>query len=172
MNSNNITEEVYKASLDVFAKIATAFVFLLSIAGIVMMFTTEPWYGGLFMAALSLILLPTFYLYSIKAYVLTSDKLILKRPFQRFDKEIPLSTITSARLVEKGEFKGTICTAGNGGIFGYSGQYMNNKIGTFTMYATNRKNKVIIILNHPVKTIVISPDDPGMVEAINKGLGK
>ena len=49
---------------------------------------------------------------------------------------------------------------------------MNNKIGTFTMYAPNRKNKIIIKLEHPAQTIVISPDDPSMVEELNKRLLK
>jgi PH (Pleckstrin Homology) domain-containing protein len=164
------TEENYPASLDFVAILMTGAVFSLSITGLILMISVEPWYGGLFMFASCFVLLPIFYIYSIKAYVLTNESLILKRPFPRFDKSISLSNIISARLAEKGEFKWTIRSAGNGGLFGYSGQYMNNKIGTFTMYAPNRKNKIIIKLEHPAQTIVISPDDPSMVEELNKRL--
>jgi len=165
-------KEIYKASLDTVAKIMTVFVFLMGVAGIILIFTVPPWYGGLFLFATGFVLILVFYIYSVKSYRITDEKLIIERPFSHFNKEFPLSNISSARLEVKGEFRWTIRSAGNGGIFGYSGTYVNNQIGNFIMYATNRNNRVIIILKHPVKTIVISPDDSDLVEAINNKLHK
>lgn len=170
MSNSANSKEVYKASLDIFSKIMTSFIFLLSVVGLILMFTVPPWYGGLFLLMMGLVLLPGFYIYSVKAYALTDEKLIIQRPFARFNKEIMLYNITSAELEQPGDFKWTARTAGNGGLFGYSGSFVNNQIGNFTMYTTNRKNRIIIKLKHPHKTIVISPDDKNMAESLNKKL--
>ncbi|HWY98786.1 MAG TPA: PH domain-containing protein [Bacteroidia bacterium] len=170
--TDNTTREVYIVSLDVFAKIVTTMVFAMMPGGIILMFTTQPWYGGLFLFFTGFFLTGIFYLYSVKCYILTNDKLIIQRPFSRFNREILYSDIISARLPEKGDFKWTLRTAGNGGMFGYSGDYSSEKLGDFTMYSTNRKKSVIIWLRHPKETIVISPDDPKMAEAISSRLVK
>jgi hypothetical protein len=168
MNNNFDKEEVYPAGLDIMAKIVTIFIGLLSLAGLVLVFTLPPWYGGLFLFSLCFIMFFVFYIYGVKSYKLTADSLIIQKRFSKFDKSIPLSTVKSARLSEKGEFRWTIRVAGNGGLWGYTGSFVNNKIGDFTMYATNHKNRVIILLKHPIETIVITPDDAGMVDALNK----
>jgi hypothetical protein len=170
MNSTINKEEIYPASLDIMAKIMTTFIGLLSLTGFVLMFILPPWYGGLFLFALCFIMLFLFYIYGIKGYSLTTDSLIIQRRVSKLDKRIPLSNIKSVRLSEKGEFKWTIRVAGNGGLWGYTGSFVNNKIGDFTMYATNHKNRVIITLKHPYEILVITPDDATMVDAINKRL--
>jgi Bacterial PH domain len=162
--------ETYNASLDTFAKIATGFIFLLAIAGIAMIFLQDPWYGGLFLAVISLITLIPTYIYSVTSYQVADQALIINRPFSKSDKVIPYSEIDSAYLPDKKDFKWTIRTFGNGGIFGYYGYYANKKLGSFRMYATNRKNRIIVVLKKQHEKIVLSPDDIGMAEALQKHL--
>jgi hypothetical protein len=164
--------ETYKASLDSVSKILTGSIFLMPIAGIIIMISFIPWYGGLVLIAVPLITLVPTYMYSVKSYQITADKLIIKRAFSKLDKEIRLSEIGSVTLTEKEDFKWTIRTAGNGGLFGYTGLYANPKLGNFRMYCTNRENRILLILKANQDKIVLSPDDAGMADALQKQLKK
>ncbi|MDE1768839.1 MAG: hypothetical protein KGH62_05755, partial [Candidatus Micrarchaeota archaeon] len=94
---------------------------------------------------------------------------IIQRPYSSLNKVFLLSDILSVRLALKGEFKWSMRIAGNGGVFGYTGSFVNNKIGDFTMYATRSNKKVVIkIKQRPPLTIVITPDDVCIVEKINE----
>jgi hypothetical protein len=164
--------ESYKASLDTLSKIITGFVFLLSVFGVVVAIVIKPWYGGLGLIVIPVVILIPTYIYSVKSYQITNEKLIIKRPLSGFDKEIPLSKIESVTLPPKEDFKWTVRTAGNGGLFGYTGNFANAKLGNFKLYATNRENRILIILRENQNKIVLSPDDAGMAEALQKHLGK
>jgi hypothetical protein len=106
------------------------------------------------------------YLHSIKSYQVTVTSLIIKRPFERFDVEFPLSEIKKVELLNDTTMQRTTRIVGNDGSFGYTGSYLNPNIGHFTMYATQHKNRVLIVLNK--EKIIISPDDTGMVHVLNK----
>lgn len=162
--------ETYKASLDTLAKTITGIVFLLIVTGIVFMFTLEPWYGGIVLVVIPIFILVPTYLYSVKGYQLTNDKLIIQRAFSKLNKEISISEIESASLTETGDFKWTIRTAGNGGLFGYTGLFANPKLGSFRMYCTSHRNRILILLIEKHEKIVISPDDAGMADALQKRL--
>lgn len=164
--------ETYTASLDTFSKIITGFIFLMAIGGIVISFTLDPWYGGLFVWVIPAIMLFFGYIYRVTSYQITNDALIIKRPFSKFDKKILLSNIELVSVPPKEDFKLTIRTAGNGGLFGYSGYFMNNKFGSFRMYASNGKNRIMIILKSKKEKIVLSPDDASMANALQKRLKK
>ncbi len=164
--------ETYKASLDTTSKILTGFVFLLAIFGVVMSFMQAPWYAGLILFVIMSILIISTYAYRVISYQITDDELIIKRPFSKFDHVIALSEIDSVRLLNKEDFKWTIRTAGNGGLFGYTGYYMNNQLGSFRMFCTNHKNRILVILKARQDKIIISPDDAGMAEALQKRLKK
>ncbi len=162
--------ENYKASMDSLAKVITTFVFLLSIVGVVLSITFTPWYGGVGLIVIPLVILIPSYLYSVKSYLITDQSLIIKRAFPMFDKVIPLANIESAQQLNKEDFKWTIRTAGNGGLFGYTGYYANAKLGSFRLYATNRKSRILVILKDNKNKIVLSPDDAGMADALQKQL--
>ncbi|MBC7365306.1 MAG: helix-turn-helix domain-containing protein [Undibacterium sp.] len=53
---------------------------------------------------------------------------------------------------------GSIRLFGNGGLFGFLGQYRNAVIGNFQAYVTDPENSVV--LEFGTRKIVISPDDP------------
>jgi hypothetical protein len=164
--------ENYKASLDTVSKIITGFVLLLGVAGIVRMCTLQPWYSGIVLVVISIVILVPTYMYSVKSYELTNEKLIIHRAFSKFNKEIPLAEIESASLTDIGDFKWTVRTAGNGGLFGYTGLYANPKLGNFRVYATKRSNRILIILKTKGDKIVITPDDAGMADELQKLLKK
>jgi len=164
--------ETYKASLDTTSKILTGFVFLIAIFGVVISFMLIPWYGGLFVWVIPTILLLSTYAYRVVCYQITDEELIIKRPFSKFDYRISLSEIVSISVPDKTDFKFTIRTAGNGGMFGYSGYFMNNKLGSFRVYAPNRKNRILMVFKEKKDKIVISPDDSGMASDLQKRLKK
>jgi len=162
--------DTYTTSLDMFAKIITGFLFIMVIAGIFISFSFYPWYGGLCVSVIPAILIFCFYPYRVASYQVTDEKLIIVRPFTSLNKEILLLDIESISLLNSDDFRGTIRTFGNGGLFGYSGYFSNSKLGTFMMYAANSRNKVVIaVKNHKYK-IVISPDDTGLVSDVMKRL--
>ncbi len=169
MDISENSEQIFKASLDIKAKITTSIIFAGSIIGIILIFTQSPWYGGAILFGTFLIMIILTYIYSVKAYIVTNEELIIQRPYSSLNKVFLLSDILSVRLALKSEFKWSMRIAGNGGVFGYTGSFVNNKIGDFTMYATRSNKKVVIkIKQRPPLTIVITPDDVSIVERINE----
>jgi hypothetical protein len=85
-------------------------------------------------------------------YSLTDKEIIIRRPAK--DLVIPLSELTKVEKKDIKVFK-TIRTAGNGGLFAFTGSFYNKADGTFWMYCKN-KNYVML---HGKKKYVLSPDD-------------
>jgi hypothetical protein len=162
--------EIYKASLDTTSKIITAIVFLMAVTGITMCFFKNDWYTGLILGFIPSILIVFTFIFKVQSYQITDDKLIIKRPVSIFNREILLSDIASVRLLNKQDFKGTIRTGGVGGLFGYYGYFSNIRLGNFTMYATNGKNRVLLVVGKYKSEIVISPDDAAMADDLQKRL--
>ena len=162
--------ETYKASLDTTSKIITTLVFLMAVAGITMCFFKNDWYAGLMLGFIPSILIVFTFIFKVQSYQITDDKLIIKRPVSIFNREILLSDIASVRLLNKEDFKGTIRTGGVGGLFGYYGYFSNIRLGNFTMYATNGKNRVLLVVGEYKSEIVISPDDAAMADDLQKKL--
>jgi hypothetical protein len=98
-------------------------------------------------------------------YVLDKDRIIIKRLI--LDITIDIKTIKSALLADKKSMRWTIRTFGNGGLFGYFGKFYNQTFGSMTWYATRRSNYIVLGTTTKGK-IVITPDDPNMVNEIGK----
>ncbi|MBR5255726.1 MAG: PH domain-containing protein [Bacteroidales bacterium] len=58
--------------------------------------------------------------------------------------EIPRSEIIESRQLMKSDITHSIRTFGSGGLFGYFGQFKSDRIGDYTMYATELTNFVLI----------------------------
>lgn len=71
---------------------------------------------------------------------------------------IPLAGITAVESVSSDMIRGSIRNFGSGGFFGYLGNFRNTHLGTYTIYATDRKQLVLIITEK--KKFVISCADP------------
>ena len=105
---------------------------------------------------LSLIYFGTFSFRPI-SYKLTDDKLIIDRPL--FDIKIKRTEIKNVEQLDKGKLSWAMRIFGVGGLFGYSGKFINTKLGSMTWYATRRNNAVLVTTIYN-KKIVLTPNEP------------
>lgn len=71
-----------------------------------------------------------------------NDKIILHRLFGTIN--IPIKNIIEIKAIPKSETAFSIRIFGSGGLFGYLGKFKNKKLGSYTMYATNLNELVLI----------------------------
>jgi len=60
---------------------------------------------------------------------------------------IPQSQIVEIRQIAKSDITGSIRTFGSGGLFGYLGRFKSDRLGSYTMYATDMKHLILIRTN-------------------------
>ena len=162
---------VYKASLDLLAKIMTAIVFIiLAVVGYMGLeatiashghFQTIFFYSGLFLFLVVIILI--CYYYAPQSYIVDSSDLFIVR--YAGNVKIKLSDIAQVVLLPDNEVGGMVRTFGVGGLFGYYGKYYSFKMGSLTLYTTQRKNRILIITRQGQK-MLITPDDRKMSEKL------
>ena len=113
--------------------------------------------------SLAALLLVAMYAWSPRSYTISGQSIIVKRLAGSV--RIPLDGIREARIATPSDFQDCIRTFGNGGLFGYYGQFSTAKLGSCTWYVTNLSNRVVVITS--AKTAVFSPDDvDGFLAAI------
>jgi hypothetical protein len=105
--------------------------------------------------SLAALLLVAMYAWSPRSYTISGRSIIVKRLAGNV--RIPLGGIREARVATPADFQDCIRTFGNGGLFGYYGQFSTAKLGSCTWYVTNQSNRVVVITS--AKTAVFSPDD-------------
>ena len=111
------------------------------------------------------VLLAASYLGTARYYSVDATNLTICR--YTGNEKIKLSDIQSARTLSAGEMEGTVRTNGNGGLFGYTGQFFIPKIGSTTFYATQRRNRVLITAKYG-RNFVITPDDTTIVDKLKR----
>jgi hypothetical protein len=75
--------------------------------------------------------------------------------------------VHSVTVVSNREISNSIRTFGSGGLFGYLGQFRNNLIGNYTMYATEKQN--LIYVNTTKGKYIFSCSKPHeFIESANK----
>jgi hypothetical protein len=161
----------YKASLDTLAKGITIGIFILlivigqkSVRALLVAqgdTTTILIHAGTLLLFVAILL--GCWLYAPKSYTLDSNELTINRPIGKVN--IKLGDIKQVRTLADNEAKGTIRTFGVGGLFGYFGKFHTPGIGHSTFYATQRKNKILIVTSND-KKIVITPDDNSLAEKL------
>lgn len=103
-------------------------------------------------------------LFSVRGYRLDGNNLIVCRPGWRT--RLPLQDVQSVSHQPEAT-KGSIRIFGNGGLFGFIGLFRSQKLGRYRAFATDLTHSVVIRM--PVKTIVITPDDPDrFVDEVNR----
>lgn len=163
---------IYNISWDTTNKIILLFVIFFILFGIGFLLYSRFKTGAIVSLIGTITITIICYLYSINCYQLNSMVLVIKRPISIFNKEIYLDSIKTVESISKNDMDNTIRTFGIGGLFSYTGRYHNERLGDFTMYATNKNNLLLIILKDSSK-LVISPDDTAaMIAAIRPRLGK
>lgn len=92
------------------------------------------------------------------------EKVTVRRLFGSL--EIPLNEVIDTRRIFKSEIDGSIRTFGSGGLFGYLGRFKNDRLGNYTMYATELNNLILVRTNN--KKYVFSYSCPQeFVEFVN-----
>lgn len=119
--------------------------------------TTIATYIAIIAPVLLLTLLIAFYILKPLYITAEADVLTIHRKYGPVS--FPYTTICSISMLSNKDMSGAIRTFGNGGLFGYTGKYYNNRFGKMTWYCTQRKNYILIILTNN-KKIVITPDNP------------
>lgn len=150
---------LFRASMDMFTKISTAFVFLIFGAVLVFPYFFVKAFSMQLTSVLSfvfLIITIICYVYKPLSYEISSSRIIIKRLVGSIN--IELSHVKEVKSIGKLAVFSTVRLFGVGGLFGYFGTFWNNKYGRMTYYATKRKGAVMIV-THKNALIVITPDD-------------
>ncbi|HEU5291974.1 MAG TPA: PH domain-containing protein [Cyclobacteriaceae bacterium] len=162
----------FKVSFDAYAKVVIAIVTILFV-GIISFHTVQMIESPNRLARtlafgfsiIMMVAIYTFcYLYRPLKYVLESGKLIVKRPFK--DKTIDLSDIRDAYVITKDSMGWVVKTFGNGGLFGFYGEFRSSRYGHMTWYATRKSNYVM--LETTEGRIVLTPDNLEMANEIKR----
>src|ERR1035438_6095920 len=118
---------------------------------------------GVFMGCLAAVLLVATYAWSPRSYAISERSIFVKRLIGSV--RIPLIGIREARIATPDDFRDCIRLLGNGGLFGYYGQFRTARLGECKWYVTNQSNAVVVITR--AGTTVFSPDDAdGFLAAI------
>jgi hypothetical protein len=108
-----------------------------------------------FVAPLFLIVLIAAAPFTIRGYTINSDSLVAHRLF--WDTGLPLAGLQVAEF-NPNAMKKSWRTAGNGGLFSFTGYFSNKTLGDYRALVTDPAHSVI--LRFSTETIVVSPDSP------------
>lgn len=146
--------EFNAAPMDTLARVLTAVVIVM--AGAFPFIPNMPVYGALVMP---LIILVTW-LFAVRGYAIEDGVLKIQRPFWTTTISLPPDTVFRAEPeIRKGLWR----TAGNGGLFGYTGWYRNSSLGSFRAYVTSWSNAVSMTSESTGLRIVLSPESQGII---------
>jgi hypothetical protein len=171
------TSMEYKASLDLTAKNITLFVTILFLGILGKTFdklileNTITKTNVIILITIAVIIILVYTIcfgFRITGYVLTTEAIIIKRPFK--DVVLKIESVKDVFLAKKETMRWVLRTFGNGGLFGYFGEFRNGTFGAMTWYATRKSNYLILETIDSTK-IVLTPDDITMASEIKKRLG-
>ncbi|OFX71611.1 MAG: hypothetical protein A2X12_08915 [Bacteroidetes bacterium GWE2_29_8] len=107
------------------------------------------------------------YLFAPMSYIVDDTKLTIVRPVG--NKKINFTDIAGIRIIAESELITGIRTFGVGGLFGYFGLFNYKGIGNVTLYATQKRNRILIQTRQGQK-IIITPDDLGITVQLKENL--
>lgn len=112
-------------------------------------------FGGWAILILSAALLWSCWALAPKGYIVEAGLVTVDRPLMPV--RIPLRPGTVVEAAGPGLFDGSLRTMGNGGLFGYYGNFWKKGIGNYLLYAT-RSDRFVLIDNG--KKYFLTPDEP------------
>src|SRR5688572_28620422 len=145
---------IFKASLDKTSKRITVAIAVLFALNLCFFLPALQRSAHFVLIGTSLLLVAIFvgaYLFRTTAYEVTPQQLIIHRPLK--NKILDKTDIIKVELFEEGALSGSTRLLGNGGLFGYYGQFSNRRFGYMTWYATNRSNPVLLQMTGNKKII-------------------
>jgi len=103
--------------------------------------------------------------YAPKGYTVDGGVITIQRPFGGVT--IEKADVKSVRPFEEADGVGMIRTGGNGGMFGFYGNFKSDRLGSHKWYVTDKARMVVIETRDGA--VVVSPDNPAkFVEAANR----
>jgi hypothetical protein len=93
--------------------------------------------------------------FMVRGYALLDDALVIERLGWRT--RLPLVGLQSVGG-DVEAMRGSIRLLGNGGLFSFTGEFWNGRLGRYRALATDPERAVV--LRYPKRTIVITPHDP------------
>lgn len=84
-----------------------------------------------------------------------------------FSIDIPYQQIEKTYAISRDDVAGSIRTHAGGGLFGYSGNFRNEKFGHYSMYATDLSQLFLIQTKEGKYYIFSSPERDKMITAVN-----
>jgi Bacterial PH domain len=110
---------------------------------------------SLLMVALPLVILLASLLCMVRGYVLSEDAIVVRRTV--WQTVLPLKDLKSV-AGDATAMHGSLRLFANGGIFSFTGEFWNRKLGRYRALATDPDRAVV--LRYPKRIIVITPHDP------------
>ncbi|SFB93775.1 PH domain-containing protein [Flexibacter flexilis DSM 6793] len=165
----------YKASMDTLAKWLTGVVFVVLGSSIIMVgwfFVNKSVSEALALLGITFFLIFVFFvtwLYAPQGYILDKKTLTVKGVLN--PKTIALADIKEVSVIPDQTKLLAIRVFGVGGFFGYFGYFSSGLIGTFLMYATQNKNRILITTRKD-KKIMITPDNLQLADALKQQLAQ
>lgn len=92
-----------------------------------------------------------------RGYALAGSSLVLERALRPLS--IPLAQIRRAGTLPEGALKGAARAGGASGMFGYTGRYKSERLGTYRLFATRRSG--LVVVDTVRERLVLSPENPG-----------
>jgi hypothetical protein len=114
-----------------------------------------PWFGSFILMAAPLAVVAGALPFMVRGYVLTGDAIFVER--LGWSTRLPLATLKSVSG-DVEALRRSIRIFGNGGLFSFTGEFWNRRLGRFRALATDPDRAVV--LRYPKRTIVITPHDP------------
>ncbi|MET0987929.1 MAG: PH domain-containing protein [Steroidobacteraceae bacterium] len=93
--------------------------------------------------------------FMVRGYVLTDVEVIVRR--FGFTTHLPLAGLKSV-TGDNDAMRSSLRLFGNGGLFSFTGEFWNRRLGRYRALATDPDRAVV--LKYPKRTIVITPHDP------------
>ena len=93
--------------------------------------------------------------FMVRGYVLTESEIVVKR--LGWNTRLSLSDLRSV-AGDAEAMRGSLRLLGNGGLFSFSGEFWNRKLGRYRALATDPDRAVV--LRYAKRVVVITPHDP------------
>jgi hypothetical protein len=159
----------YSAKLDLSAKVITLLVFLLLATVSLLILSFEPaqatsWFKWLtYPIAISLLAFPLIvFAYAPISYEVSNETFIVHRLIS--DITIPIKDILKVDYLNASFVQDFERTGGNGGVFGYFGEFTAGGRDTYHLYCTKMKGTILITTKD--ERLIVSPDDYGLVKVL------
>ena len=95
------------------------------------------------------------WLFCVRGYAVRRGELWIRRSY--WETRVPLAGLSRA-WADPDAMRRAIRSAGNGGLFAFTGWFQNKKLGKFQAWVTDPKRAVVLEFEN--RKIVVSPDRP------------